>query len=66
MQVRRKSHVRPFTCCLCQCTEFRISCQSVDHEAGTIAFTNGRTVVADLIVGADGVKVNMLLINSGG
>ncbi|KAF9788258.1 salicylate hydroxylase [Thelephora terrestris] len=32
------------------------SCESVDYEAGVITFTNGRTVTADLIVGADGIR----------
>lgn len=31
-------------------------CESVDYETGTIKFKNGRTVTADLIVGADGIR----------
>ncbi|KAF9788257.1 salicylate hydroxylase [Thelephora terrestris] len=32
------------------------TCESVDYEAGAITFTNGRTVTADLVVGADGIR----------
>jgi len=32
------------------------NCESIDYEAGAITFTNGRTVAADLIVGADGIR----------
>ncbi|KAK0453209.1 salicylate hydroxylase [Armillaria borealis] len=31
-------------------------CQSVDSEKGTVTFTNGRTISADLIIGADGIR----------
>ncbi|KAG7445926.1 salicylate hydroxylase [Guyanagaster necrorhizus] len=31
-------------------------CQSVDPEKGTVTFTNGRTISADLIIGADGIR----------
>ena len=34
------------------------SCESVDYETGTITFKNGQVVTADLIVGADGIRVN--------
>ena len=42
------------------------SCESVDYETGTITFKNGQVVTADLIVGADGIRVNpIILIDSG-
>ncbi|SJL01565.1 related to salicylate 1-monooxygenase [Armillaria ostoyae] len=31
-------------------------CQSVDPEKGAVTFTNGRTISADLIIGADGIR----------
>ncbi|KAF8911886.1 salicylate hydroxylase [Mucidula mucida] len=31
-------------------------CESVDYEKGTVTFTNGRTISADLIIGADGIR----------
>ncbi|KAF9641810.1 hypothetical protein BDM02DRAFT_3273686 [Thelephora ganbajun] len=31
-------------------------CETVDHETGTLTFKNGRTVTADVIVGADGIR----------
>jgi len=39
------------------------SCESIDYETGTVTFTNGRVVPADLIVGADGVGVIIHPIN---
>lgn len=36
---------------------FPTSCEKVDYETGTITFNNGRTVTADLIIGADGIRV---------
>lgn len=39
------------------------SCENVDYEAGTVTFKNGRAVSADLIVGADGIRVNIHPIN---
>lgn len=38
------------------------SCHSVDAEAGTVTFQNGVTVKADLIIGADGIRVSSVLI----
>jgi 2-polyprenyl-6-methoxyphenol hydroxylase-like FAD-dependent oxidoreductase len=35
------------------------SCESVDHEKGTVTFQNGVTVKADLIIGADGIRVRL-------
>lgn len=32
---------------------------SIDCEAGTVTFENGKTITADLIVGADGVSVSV-------
>ena len=40
------------------------SCESVDYETGTVTFQNGRVVSVDLIVGADGIRVDTYLINS--
>ncbi|KAF9652566.1 salicylate hydroxylase [Thelephora ganbajun] len=31
-------------------------CENVDYETGTVTFKNGRTVTADVIVGADGIR----------
>ncbi|KAH8828321.1 salicylate hydroxylase [Flagelloscypha sp. PMI_526] len=31
-------------------------CKSVDYENGEVTFTNGKTIRADLIVGADGIR----------
>jgi len=33
------------------------SCESVDYEKGIVAFKNGVTIHADLIIGADGIRV---------
>ena len=33
-------------------------CEKVNYETGTVTFENGRTVTVDLIVGADGIRVN--------
>lgn len=33
------------------------SCETVDSEAGTVTFKNGVTVKADIIIGADGIRV---------
>ena len=33
------------------------SCEKVDYETGTITFKNGHTATADLIIGADGIRV---------
>lgn len=32
--------------------------RSVDYERGTVTFENGVTIEADLIVGADGIRVS--------
>src|SRR4051812_26731434 len=32
-------------------------CQSVDTDNNTVTFKNGKTIKADLIVGADGIRV---------
>lgn len=40
------------------------SCESIDHETGTVTFRNGRVVGADLIVGADGIRVNTYRLDS--
>ena len=40
------------------------SCESIDYETGTVTFKNGKVVTADLIVGADGIRVNKLCFNS--
>ena len=58
MQGRRRSCVRLSGSPTCQGTDVIFSCESVDYEAGTIKFKNGRTVTADLIIGADGIRVN--------
>ena len=34
------------------------SCEKVDYETGAVTFENGRTVTVDLIIGADGIRVN--------
>ena len=39
-------------------TDTPASCESVDCETGTVIFKNGRVVTADIIVGADGIRVN--------
>ncbi|KAF9647651.1 salicylate hydroxylase [Thelephora ganbajun] len=31
-------------------------CEAVDYETGTVTFKNGRTVTADIIIGADGIR----------
>ncbi|KIY64241.1 FAD/NAD(P)-binding domain-containing protein [Cylindrobasidium torrendii FP15055 ss-10] len=31
-------------------------CESVDYEKGTVTFQNGRTTIADLIIGSDGIR----------
>ena len=62
MQGRRRSHVRLSGPPMCRGTDVIFSCESVDYETGTIKFNNGRTVTADLIVGADGIRVNRNLL----
>lgn len=37
-----------------------LSCESVDSELGTVTFKNGVTVQADLIIGADGIRVSLV------
>jgi salicylate hydroxylase len=36
-------------------------CKSVDYENGEVTFTNGKTIRADLIVGADGIRVSLFV-----
>ena len=36
-------------------------CETVDCEEGTATFTNGKTIKADLIIGADGIRVRLSL-----
>ncbi|KAJ8080239.1 hypothetical protein AAF712_003800 [Marasmius tenuissimus] len=31
-------------------------CETLDHEEGTATFSNGKTIKADLIIGADGIR----------
>lgn len=33
----------------------------VDCENGRVTFENGNTITADLIIGADGIRVNLIL-----
>jgi len=36
-------------------------CKKVDYEAGTVEFENGVTVKADMIIGADGIRVSTVV-----
>ena len=62
---RNRSYVRLSTCCIVKDAQIyaSASCESIDYEMGIITFKNGRVVSADLIVGADGIKVNTPSIN---
>jgi salicylate hydroxylase len=46
-------------CTFLSCTDpyLLIRCRSVDTERRTLTFTNGKTITADLIIGADGIRV---------
>lgn len=58
MQGRRRSHVRLSNHRASKAIDILpTSCEDVDYEAGKIRFKNGRTVTADLIIGADGIRV---------
>ena len=66
MQARHRSYVKPSTNRVAKGahTHTLTSCESVDYETGTVTFKNGQVVSADLIVGADGIRVNTCSINS--
>ena len=45
--------------CVGLLTHVLTSCESIDYEKGTVTFNNGLTITADIIVGADGIRVNI-------
>lgn len=38
--------------------------KELDHEKGTVTFENGITIQADLIIGADGIRVSLTRVRS--
>lgn len=65
MQARYRSYVRLSTYCILKDAHVHTSsCESVDYETGVLTFKNGQVVSVDLIVGADGIRVNAYSINS--
>jgi 2-polyprenyl-6-methoxyphenol hydroxylase-like FAD-dependent oxidoreductase len=66
MQARYRSYVRLSACRVAKSTYTynSTSCEGVDYETGTVTFENGRVVSADLIVGADGIRVSPYSISS--
>jgi len=61
MWARHRSYVRLSTRRVTNdaCIYTSTSCESIDYGTGTVTFTNGRVVPADLIIGADGVGVSI-------
>lgn len=57
MQGRGRSHVRLLNHRTHEAVNIPTSCEKVDYETGTITFKNGHTATADLIIGADGIRV---------
>jgi len=66
MRGHHRSYVRLSTCCIVKDAHIYISasCENIDYETGTVTFKNGRVVSADLIVGADGIRMNAYPTNS--